>query len=149
MTRDAILLMVYRRGDQLVVNAGALYDDGFHGLEGLIPAEGGLAGLIRALESGEAQALDVTRLPRAKRPLMRVPFWTAAGCDSWDGFMPGTTAVEIVRDDDLTELEYLVPDAKWGALVGTGDKQSFGPGTSLTDIARAVLAIFGAHAPKG
>jgi hypothetical protein len=56
--------------------------------------------------------------------------------------MKGTTAVEIVRDDDLTELDYLTPDAKWGALVGAGAKESFGPGTSLADIARAVLAIF-------
>jgi hypothetical protein len=143
MTTDAIQLKVYRRDGQLLVVPGALSGVGFKGLDEPIPV--GDDGLTHALERGERSARAASALPRDKRFDIGTPIWKQAGCASYQQFVKGATLVSIVRDDDLTELFFMVPSPDGTGFDGQGPPQELGPGTPPSVVAEHVLAILERH----
>jgi len=154
MTQPAIQLMVFRRNGQVLVTPWALSDTGFDALHELIPVGPERDGLLKALELGESHARAASKRPLDKRFPTGTPYWQQAGCKTYEQFARGANAISIVRDDELTELAYQVPDDR-GALVALDDAETrglavaLGPGTPMTDVAGAVQQIFEAADRRG
>ena len=143
MTTEAIQLDVFRDGSRLLVVPGALSDIGFQDLDQLIVV--GAEGLAGALETGERSARAITALPRDKRFGTGTPTWKQAGYESEQQFVKGTALVSIVRDDELTELFFMVAARNLrGGDIDDGP-EALGRGTPLTVVAEHVLAMFAKH----
>jgi hypothetical protein len=146
MTQPAIQLMVFRRNAQVFVTAWALSDTGFDALPELIPVGPERDGLLKALELGESHARAASERPLNKRFPTGTPYWEQAGCKTYEQFARGANAVAIVRDHELTEVAYQVPDDR-GAFAPFDDAErglavELGPGTPMTKVARAVQQMF-------
>jgi hypothetical protein len=147
MTQPAIQLRVFRRNGQVFVTAWALSNTGFNALHELIPVQPVRDGLLKALELGEHHARAATERPLKKRFPAGTPYWEQAGCKTYEQFAKGANAISILRDDELTELAYHVPNSR-GAFVPIDDAESrelavaLGPGTPMSKVAGAVQQMF-------
>jgi hypothetical protein len=145
MTQQAIQVNVYRREGRLFVVPGATCEVGFKDLDEVIEVQA--AGLVHALERAERSALAAETLPMNKRFDTGTSPWKQAGFATYQQFVKNATLVSIVRDDDLTELFFMVPSPDGLGLTGHGAPEELGPGTPLSVVAEHVLAMLDRHAP--
>jgi len=144
MKREPIQLTVYRRNDRMVVVPAALANTGFRSLHDVIDVDAP-NDLVQALEAGEKLAEAAAALPKAERFPARTPYWEVLGCDDYDDFVKGTTAVTIVRRDQHTRVGFMVPTSDNTGFIGTKDPELFGPDTSLSEIAKRALQLLDEH----
>jgi hypothetical protein len=129
-------LAVYSRGGALYVVPSLPSAKGMMSLDVVFPVVGGYDGLADALRLAEKEALKELERPPPKRKLGDTKLLHAAGAQSFQEFIQGTTMCTIVRVPDYVLVMKSVPGPKGKAFLGTPRQDQLPPNTSIDELAR-------------
>lgn len=139
MNIEPYLLTVYRRGHRMWVSPSVRTPDGFESLPGAI-AVAEPSQLATSLHDAAAQVRSHADRPNWSGD----PFFIAAGATSWEEFVEGLVAVNIMRTAKETRISLGV--RKNQSLVAAAAPVSYPADLPFADVARISLALLDGHA---
>lgn len=134
MTIEPYQLTIYSRAGRCWVSPSVLTSGGFESLPGAF-AVGEPSELATALAAAVAQIHAHVEHPMWTGD----PFYVVAGAGSWEEFLDGLVAIQIMRTRTATRMD--LAKRQEHMLVSVGPTQSFAADLSLDEVARVALDL--------